>query len=113
MTPETVQTAIREIVSLICDRQFAAALQRCAMSRLTESDIQKVIDDYGRTLSRPPVEAVQFDDIVNVEGRSEPVLSVRVPLWTLEEGRSDLTIELTIMQKADGLRIELDDLGVL
>ena len=113
MTPELVQTAIREIVSLICAREFEAALQHCAISRLTASDIQAVIDDYGRTPANPPIGAEQFDDVVNVEGRLDPTWSVRTPLWTLEEGRSDLTLELTVTQRADGLSIEIDDLGVL
>jgi hypothetical protein len=113
MIPEIVQTAIRETVTLICNGQFGAAVQRCATSRLSESDIQTVIDDYGRTLVRPPIDADQYDDVVAIEGHPVSKWSVRTPLWTLEEGRSDLTLELTITRGADSLSVELDDLGVL
>jgi hypothetical protein len=36
-----------------------------------------------------------------------------MPLWTKEEGRSDLTLELTVTMGANDTQIELDDIHVL
>jgi hypothetical protein len=52
-------------------------------------------------------------DIVQVEGVSPPRYSVRYDLWTKEEGRSDLSIELTIQFEHYGLQVELDNIHVL
>ena len=42
-----------------------------------------------------------------------PQFSVHMPLWTEEEGRSDLTLELTIKMPDKGIEVELDDIHVL
>jgi len=34
-------------------------------------------------------------------------------LWTAEEGRSDLSLELTITESGNGYLIEVDDIHVL
>jgi hypothetical protein len=36
-----------------------------------------------------------------------------MPLWTREEGRSDLSIAITVIADGEGFRIELDDIHVL
>ena len=36
-----------------------------------------------------------------------------MPLWTKEEGRSDLSIEVTVIKETSGFKIELDDIHVL
>jgi hypothetical protein len=52
-------------------------------------------------------------DIVRIAGSVPPAWSVRANLWTKEEGRSDLTLELTIRQVENSYEVELDDLHVL
>ena len=46
-------------------------------------------------------------DIVEVMNASVPQFSIRMPLWTEEEGRSDLTMELTIKFCAEHIEVEL------
>lgn len=36
-----------------------------------------------------------------------------MPLWTIEEGRSDLSLELTLVENDKTISIELDDIHVL
>jgi hypothetical protein len=50
---------------------------------------------------------------VEVKNAQPKKWSIAMPLWTHEEGRSDLTMEMTIIEKANGFAIELDDLHVL
>jgi hypothetical protein len=38
---------------------------------------------------------------------------VVVPLWTREEGMSDLSLEATITESADGVMVVIDNIGVL
>ena len=65
-------------------------------SRLTGDDLRNVIRNYGRKVVSPPPDAYNKLDAVQVTGATVPTWSVRAPLWTEEEGRSDLTLELTI-----------------
>lgn len=113
MTIDIVQTATLQIANLISDGQYAGAVQACSSSRLTDADIAGVIRDYGRTFVQLPADFSEYLDVVAIEGRSRPTWSIRAPLWTLEEGRSDLTLELTVADNIDGPSIELDDLKVM
>jgi hypothetical protein len=83
------------------------------MSRLAEAGLETAINEYGRTLVSPPLGAAKFEDVVSLTVGQTPAWSVWVPLWTFEEGRSDLTLELTITQNEDGFVIQIDDLRVL
>ena len=53
-------------------------------------------------------------ETTRIVGAEPPAWSVVVPLWTREEGRSDLTAELTLTESSAGeIDLELDDLHVL
>jgi hypothetical protein len=53
-------------------------------------------------------------DIVEVEGSSLKSWSVNLPLWTNEEGRSDLTLEMRFTESEAAIyTVEIDDLHVL
>lgn len=72
-----------------------------------------VITMYNRKLTLPPDDAYKAMDIVKVQNAEPPKWSVIMPLWTKEEGRSDLSIELTIIEEHGSFQIELDDIHVL
>lgn len=60
----------------------------------------------------PPDGSYRLMSVVRVRGAEPPKWSVAMPLWTENEGRSDLSIELTLIQQGDGFRIEVDDIHV-
>jgi hypothetical protein len=101
------------MVVIIAQGNYEMLIQRCAKSRLTSEDVQSAIREYGRKIIEPPVNAYQSLDVVPIRNAAVPTWSVRVPLWTEEEGRSDLTLEMTISLAHDHPVIELDDLHVL
>lgn len=111
--PEIVQSKVREIVDGISTAKYDVALSKCAKSRLTVDDIKSVINGYARTPTLSPENAAEFQDAVAVDGAALPTWSIRTPLWTREEGRSDLTLELTISLDGEAVAVYLDDLGVL
>jgi len=76
-------------------------------------EIAAAVNAYGRTLINPPVEVFEKLDAIQITGAVPPAWSVRVDLWTAEEGRSDLTMKLTVVQNGKHYDIELDDLRVL
>jgi hypothetical protein len=80
--------------------------------RLSAQEMRNAISGYGRKLVSPPDEAFELMDVVQVQGAHPPQWSVRMPLWTREEGRSDLSIEVTVVGGAEPFRMELDDIHV-
>lgn len=71
--------------------------------RMTAAEILQAITEYGRILVAPPQEVWwPLVVITPVEGEP-PTLQVAAPLWTKEEGRSDLTMELWLTEFGPGL----------
>ncbi len=104
---------VRAVVNRLANGDFDGATTACSISRLTAEDLRQVVHDYGRTFVEPPENAYRNLDAVAVQGSALPTWSVRAPLWSREEGRSDLTLELTIVRDGDRWDVELDDLHVL
>jgi hypothetical protein len=80
--------------------------------RLSEEQMEEAIRQYGCHLVSHPESAYALLDIVEVRGARPRQWSVVIPLWTAEEGRSDLSLELTVIEQPSGARIELDDIHV-
>jgi hypothetical protein len=66
----------------------------------------------GMAVITLPDEALNLADVHAIAGQ-RACWAVDVPLWTTEEGRSDLTLSLTISETRDGVQLEIDDLHVL
>lgn len=107
------ESVVREVVDHLARGEYHEAVESCDASRLTAEEVKQVVLDYGRTLAAPPADAYKELDVVQIIDPSRQAWSVRVPLWTQEEGRSDLTLELTVVLSGDKPSIELDDLHVL
>jgi hypothetical protein len=108
-----LQSTVRSALEDLANGRFEAIVKRAVTSRLTAEQLRQVICNYGRTPVSPPGEVVQELDAVQVRDTELPTWSVRTPLWTREEGRSDLTLELTITIDGATAKFELDDLHVL
>jgi len=113
MSLDVVRSTAREMVNQLARGDYESLVGQSVKSRLTSDDLRAVIRDYGRKLVSPPSDAYKNLDAVQVKGAAVPTWSVRAPLWTEEEGRSDLTLELTIAVSPGAPTVELDDLHVL
>jgi hypothetical protein len=104
---------VRAVVALLVAGEYDEVERRTGGKRLTSADIAAAVTAYGRRLVHPPQEAFDELDVVRVAGVVPPTWSVRVGLWSAEEGRSDLTLELTVTQGGGGsYGVELDDLHI-
>lgn len=82
--------------------------------RLTADEMDQAIRDYGKKLVLPPDDAFENLDVIKVEAAQPPTWSVVFDLWTEREGRSDLSLELTLTDIGnEELGIEIDDIHVL
>ena len=82
-------------------------------NRMSAADLAGAIAAYGRQLITPPEAAFETIDAVRVHDGGIERWSVRFDLWTAEEGRSDLTLEMTVKRAGSGYSVDVDDLHVL
>ena len=111
--PNRLEQPVRQVLSLLAKRQYAELESLTEGVRLKATDIANVVADYGRTIIVPPDDAYQLMDVVEVTATLPPRWSITMPIWSKEEGRSDLSVELTVIEDGRSYRIELDDIHVL
>mgnify|MGYP000884154324 CR=1 FL=1 len=104
--------AIRNLVADLARGRLDEIEADGRAGRLSASELLSAIRDYGRTLLPLPDEAVSLIDIFPSDHDSTKSF-LDVPLWTVEEGRSDLTLSLVATREVDEYRLEISDLHVL
>ena len=118
-SPQPIDLAkLRATVSAVTDRlaqgDYDGLCRLVRASRLGPADVERVVRDYGRHLVILPAAAFEALDLIPVSHSQPQRWSAVVPLWSREEGRSDLSLELTIEDSpAPAYPVEIEDLHVL
>jgi hypothetical protein len=101
MTP--IEVSVRTIVDLLVRGEYMGVERITQGFRRSAAEIAEAIGEYGRTLVAPDPQA-WWPLVVITPVTSEPgKVHVAAPLWTEEEGRSDLTVELWLTEFMPGL----------
>ena len=74
--------------------------------------LHEMIGEYGRTLVSIPEEGWGLIEEYPI-GADSTEIGLDVPLWSAEEGRSDLTLLVTATRDGDDWKLQIDDLRVL
>jgi hypothetical protein len=106
-------TTVRLVMDFLVREDYHGLEALTGGLRLDAREIEQAISDYGRTLTLPPPEAYDLLDVVRVVTAIPETWSVNMDIWTVEEGRSDLTIEMTIVLRDEEPTVELDGIHVL
>jgi hypothetical protein len=112
MNEELIST-VQRLVRLLVAGKLDDVERLTKGNRLKAQEIKEAISTYGRHLVAPPADAFNSMELVKIRDSNPPRWSVVMPLWTREEGRSDLSIELTLIENQGTFQIELDDIHVL
>jgi hypothetical protein len=104
--------AVEKVVELLVNNEFEALSALTNGIRLDSTQMSEAISSYGRNLVMPPTGAYMSMDAIEVTGAKPRKWSVVMPLWTREEGRSDLAVELTLVERVGHWDVELDDIRV-
>ena len=105
------EAQVRELVELLVRGDYAAIERLTGGVRLRAEHLADAVSEYGRRLVIPSWATVPLDVIEFADGSGWAIV---VDLWTAEEGRSDLSLELTVRRGHAGThRIEVDDLHVM
>jgi hypothetical protein len=99
-TMDATEAAVRGVVDLLVRDEYDALERVTSGVRRTASEIERSISEYGRVLVAPDAGWWELVQVTPVE--VEPgTLHVAAPLWTEEDGRSDLTVELELKRSPD------------
>lgn len=109
---ECTVTEIRRLVKDLAEHRFAELEADGRAGRVTAEELKHTIDAYGMTITELPDEAIGLIEIYSVHGQPGLLLA-DVPLWTLQEGRSDLTLSVTIHQTETCSKVEINDISVM
>lgn len=86
-------TAVRITVSLLVRGEYDTLASATGDRNFSAEDLERMVRQYGHELIHLPEEAWSKMDIVHAPG--EPtIFNVDIPLWTSDEGESDLTLQL-------------------
>lgn len=91
---ERIERTARTIHLLLTTQRYAdlASLTR---NNYPEEDIQFAMEAYDATACEPPESFASRIDIIENESSTPAAWSVIFPIWTLEEGESDLSVNIT------------------
>ena len=113
MVDSRILSKIREVVQMLLAGDFDGIERLTGGIRLSAKDMRTAVQNYGRTLILPPEGMEKGLSIEEIENAVPRAWAVDCDLWTKEEGRSDLTLQLTLIANDAELRVEVDGLHVL
>jgi hypothetical protein len=109
---ESIKQAVTKLVDDLVQGKYKLAESDGRAGRLSAEELERAIRDYGRTLVTLPPDAWNIVDVYPIDA-AHGVNALDIPLWTAEEGRSDLTLSIRAREDGTDVRIEIEDLHVL
>lgn len=107
-----LKATVRHVTDLLANRDYDTLEQFTHQRRLSAEQLATAISEYGGTVVPLPDHALERAEAFGTE--SGQACWSTVDLFTAEEGRSDLTLELTLRQSdTDLYNVEIDNLHVM
>lgn len=107
-----VRSIVIDLLVLLADGDYESIMERCGYSLMDDDDLRTAVVEYGRKIVAPPADYA-FLRACELRARAVPTWHVDADLWTEEEGRSDLTLEMTIEFETSGPVIGINNLHAL
>ena len=114
--PDQIVGTVRRLTGLLAEKKYSEIVAWTNGRRYPEEEIEIAITDYGRTVAVPPESFFSKRiNAIRVDNTLPQKWSVDFPLWTVEEGESDLSVEFTCTEddRSYCADIELDGIHVL
>ena len=114
---DTVPPRFRPILEEIVRRMSAddwegLVADGLASHDVTGEELSHWVHEYPARLVPLPAEAWEHSEFGRVEVEPDTWWAV-VPLWTKEEGKSDLSLEATLHERAGRVSVEIDNVHIL
>lgn len=109
-----IETAVRVVIDLLVRRDYDTVERLQRGSVMPAAALETAVSEYGRTLVPPGDGWWQTVEVTPVTASDVPEFHVAAPVWTAEEGRSDLTLELRLTEIApEAYQVGIEGLHVL
>jgi hypothetical protein len=102
--PENLQAPLRELLGKLARRELPELIESGALTTETAKRIEQEVVDYRATPAVPPDIALLLAGATPDDGGA---WTIEVPLWTREDGPSDLTVRVRARELETGLELEL------
>jgi len=114
MNNNRLSRTVQEIVACLVKGDYDYLERQTDSTRLTKEEMQTAVNEYPGTLVLPPERSFENIDVIEIEGTAPTEWSGRFDLWTAEDGRSDLTLELNLIENNKELYdVRIDNIHVL
>jgi hypothetical protein len=108
---ELFKNKINELVKDISNKNYKNIELKNEYGHTNMNELENRIKEYNKTIIPLPEEAFEIAEIYIIE--KENRIDIYIPLWTKEEGRSDLTLSIGCYLIKNEPVIKIDDLEVL
>lgn len=110
---EILRQDVAMIVKALAEGAYDVVAAVTRRTRLTEAEIREAVVSYGRTLTVPPGVVPPDMRVKVIEGTPRRMFAT-MSFWTVEEGQSDLSLEMQIVELAPGMWLdEIHNIRVL
>lgn len=110
---QKIHDMVIQVMLLISQYNYDAVEKLSSSVRLNANQIEDAIKEYGRIILPFPHSELRLIDTIEVKNSNPKKWSVVAPFWTKEEGRSDLSLEITCIDENGKLLVEVDNIHVL
>lgn len=102
--PEALQEPVRDLLNRLARRELADLVDEGVVTEKTAARIEREVIEHGASPVVPPDIALLLTTAVS---DGEEAWTIEAPLWTREEGPSDLTLWIHARRLETGLELEL------
>lgn len=114
MNAEKLNSTVKRVTELLAREAYEELEKLSKGVHLAANELKQAVDGYGRTILPLPKHAYGEINVIKIERVDPKQWSVNVPVYTKEEGKSDLTLELTLVDSSSELfGVEVHNLHVL
>jgi hypothetical protein len=108
--PERLHEPVQELLTRLARRELPELIDEGVLTPETASRIEREIIDYGASPVIPPDIALL---LTSATADGEQAWTIEAPLWTREEGPSDLTLWMHARELESGLELELRGIALI
>jgi hypothetical protein len=109
-----IRTAVSIAVNLLVRGEYDTLASMTRGRWLSAAQLRHAVSNYPHQLVTPPSSAYEQLDVVQADEIEPPTFLVDFPLWTEDEGTSDLTMQLRLVEAyPSAFETEITDLHVL
>lgn len=112
MLPPQAISVIQDTVACLASGNYYVLENDGRAGRLDAQQINYAITKYGKQLTVIPLDELAQLESCIVDSQAVPTFAVDIDLWTIEEGKSDLTLSIWLTEVDHEYRLEILDIRV-